>query len=106
MSATRKVYSTEMNLGDAANLLRDNTYLHKIALAKTHGIATEYKKNITEIIKKADMFIANKDEVWDRDELKGAVQDFIARRGEFVCLLGGISTSKSLVIQHLEKLSL
>jgi hypothetical protein len=44
--------------------------------------------------------------VWDRDELKGAVQDIIARRGEFFCLLGGKSTGKSLVIQHLEKLCL
>jgi hypothetical protein len=44
--------------------------------------------------------------VWDRDELKGAVQDIIARRGEFFCLLGCKSTGKSLVIQHLEKLCL
>ena len=103
-SATRKSIR-ERSLDDAANLLRDNTYLHKIALAEAHGNATECKNSDTEIIKKAKIFMANKDEVWDRDELKDAIRAITANRGEFVRLVGGKSTSKTLVIRHLEKLS-
>ena len=101
-----KDYSREINLDDAADLLRDNKHLHNIALAEAHGNATECKNKIAEIIKTAKIFMANRDEVWDSDELKCALQAIIADRGKLVCLLGGKSTGKSLVIRYLEKLSL
>ena len=98
-----KDYSREINLDDAANLLRDRNYINNIALAEAHGNATELKNNLTKIIEKAKIFMANRDEVWDREELKGAIQDIIADCGKFVCLLGGKSTGKSLVLEYLEK---
>ena len=58
---------------------------------------------VSEIIKKAKIFMDNRDEVWDREELKRAIQDIIADCGKFVCLLGGKSTGKSLVLEYLEK---
>jgi hypothetical protein len=64
------------------------------------------KNNLLEIIKKANVFMDDQNEVWDRDELKGKIEDIIADRGEFVCLLGGKSTGKTLVIRYLEKVSL
>jgi ABC-type Na+ transport system ATPase subunit NatA len=48
----------------------------------------------------------NKVDVWDRDELKCAIQDITADSGQFVCLLGGKSTGKSLVIRYFERLNL
>jgi hypothetical protein len=101
--SNEKDYSREINLDDAANLLRDRNYINNIALAEAHGNATELKNNLTKIIEKAKIFMANRDEVWDREELKGAIQDIIADCGKFVCLLGGKSTGKSLVLEYLEK---
>jgi hypothetical protein len=101
-----KDYSREINLDDAANLLKDRNHIYNIALEEAQGNATECKNNIIENIKKAGIFMANRDEVWDRDELKRGIQNIIADRGKFVCLLGGKSTGKSLVLRYLEKLSL
>jgi hypothetical protein len=50
--------------------------------------------------------MANQDDVWDREELKGAILSTIAGSGRFVCLLGGKSTGKTLVTRYLEKSSL
>ena len=41
----------------------------------------------------------NQDDMRDRGELKGAIQDITAGSGQFVCLLGGKSTGKSLIIR-------
>lgn len=97
-----KDYSREINLDDAANLLKDRPHIYNIALAEAQGNATECKNNMTEIIKKASIYMANRDEVWDRDELKSALLEFIAGFGKFGCLLGGKSTGKSLVLKWLE----
>ena len=101
--SNEKDYSREINLDDAANLLRDRNYINNIALAEAHGNATELKNNLTKIIEKAKIFIANRDEVWDREELKGALLQTIEGIGKFVCLLGGKSTGKTLVMKFLEK---
>ena len=98
-----KDYSREINLDDAVNLLRDRNYINNIALAEAHGNATELKNNLTKIIEKAKIFMANRDEVWDREELKGALLQTIEDIGNFICLLGGKSTGKTLVIKFLEK---
>ena len=101
--SNEKDYSREINLDDAANLLRDRNYINNIALAEAHGNATELKNNLTKIIEKAKIFIANRDEVWDREELKGALLQTIEDIGNFICLLGGKSTGKTLVMKFLEK---
>ena len=97
-----KDYSREINLDDAANLLKDQPHIYNIALAEAQGNATECKNNMTEIVKKARKYVANRDEVWDRDELKSALLEFITGCGKFGCLLGGKSTGKSLVLEWLE----
>jgi len=45
----------------------------------------------------------NKRTVWDRYELVGKLQNLIQGRGQFLCLLGGKSTGKSLVFRDLMK---
>lgn len=95
-----------MNVDLAVELLRDTEHVYNAASEESHGNYTERKINLTEIIKKAQAFMANRDEVWDRDELKGAIQKFISDRGETVCVLGGQGTGKSLVIENMEKLNM
>ena len=97
-----KDYSREINLDDAANLLKDHSHMYNIALAEAQGNATECQNKMTDIIKKAGIFMANRDEVWDRDELKGALLEITAGLGKFGCLLGGKSTGNSLVLRWLK----
>ena len=101
-----KDYSRGINVDYAVDLLRDTKHLYNIALEDTLGNATECRNNLTEIVKKANTFMINQDEVWDRDELKRAILNIFSGVGNFVCLLGGKSTGKSLVIRDLEKLNM
>jgi hypothetical protein len=93
---TAKDYSRTLNLKDAAELLRDTNYLY-------NAVTKESKNNLTEIIQKADAFMRNQDEIWDRDDLKDSLESVVAQDNQFVCLLGGKSTGKTLVIRNFEK---
>lgn len=41
--------------------------------------------------------------VWNRKQLQGALDDLVKRRGQYVCLLGGKSTGKSLLLSDLAR---
>ena len=85
-------------LKDAADMLKDKEYLYNVAV--NEGI------NLTEIIVKADAFLNNQTEIWDRDDLKDALKKVFEGHSNFVCLLGGKSIGKSLTIRNLEQLSM
>ena len=91
-------YSRTMNLKDSADMLKDRKYLH--------SIVTEKEINLPEIISKAKVFIHNQTEIWDRDDLQNALEFVFADESNFVCLLGGKSTGKSLITKNLEQLSM
>ena len=93
--ASAKDYSRTINLKDAAELLHDTTYLYSAVLKD--------KNNLTEIVQKADAFMSDLDIIWDRDDLKDSLKSVFAQDNQFVCLLGGKSTGKSLVIRNFEK---
>ena len=101
-----KDYSRAINVDLAVDLLRDTKHIYNVALEENHGNDTERKSNLTEVIKKARLFVHNYDEVWDRDELKGAIQGILVGSGEFVYVLGSKDTGKSLVIANLQKLNM
>lgn len=63
--------------------------------------AAEAEVYISEIAQKASEYIDN-GPVWNREELKGALET-VFKKGtrEFCCLLGGKSTGKSLVLSEL-----
>jgi hypothetical protein len=42
------------------------------------------------------------DEVFDREELLSEFRSLVRESGNFVCFLGGKSTGKSLIFQHLQ----
>ena len=91
-------YSRTINLKDAADLLRDTKYLYNV-------VTKESKTNLTEIIEKAEAFMMNQTEIWDRDDLQDALKVVFAQCSQLVCLLGGKSTGKSLVLRNLERLN-
>ena len=91
-------YSRTINLKDAADLLRDTKYLYNV-------VTKESKTNLTEIIEKAEAFMMNQTEIWDRDDLQDALKFVFAQYSQLVCLLGGKSTGKSLVLRNLERLN-
>ena len=101
-----KDYSRTINIDLAADLLRDTKHVYHVALEETHGNDAERKNYLTEVIKKAKTFMENLDEVLDRDELKSAIQTILLDKGKFVCVLGGKSTGKTLVIKDMEKLNM
>lgn len=104
--ANVKDYSRRIILEDAVDLLKDTRHIYNIALVDANGNATECNNNLTEIVRKVDTFMHNKDEVLDRDELKGALKGIFADVGVFVCLLGGKHIGNSFVLRNLEKLSM
>lgn len=94
--ANAKDYSRMINLKDAAELLHDRYYLY-------NTVTKESNNNLTEIVQKADAFMSNQDEIWDRDDLKASLERVSTADNQFVCLLGGISTGKTLVMSNFEK---
>ena len=94
--ASAKDYSRTINLKDAAELLHDTTYLYSTVLKDS-------KNNLTEIVQKADAFMSDLDIIWDREDLKDSLKSVFAQDNQFVCLLGGKSTGKTLVIRNFEK---
>ena len=101
-----KDYSRAMNVDLAVDLLGDGKYIYNVALEENHGNDFDRKSNLTEVIKKAQQFVYNDDEVWDRDELKGAIQGILVGGGKFVYLLGSKDTGKSSVIEIMGKLNM
>ena len=58
-----KDYSRAINVDLAVDLLGDRKHIYNVALEENHGNDTERKSYLTEVIKKAQMFVSNRDEV-------------------------------------------
>ena len=58
-----KDYSRAINVDLAVDVLGDGKYIYNVALEENHGNDTERKSNLTEVIRKAEIFVRNKDEV-------------------------------------------
>jgi GTPase involved in cell partitioning and DNA repair len=80
-----------------------NDYLYNIAVKDVCGDSKKLDKYLKDIVKKAQAFIANKEEISDRDELKYSLNMIVSTVGNFVCLLSGKSTGKSSMIRHFEE---
>lgn len=95
-----------MNIDSVVDLLADEKNIYNVALEENHGDATACRSNLTEIFNKAATFLFNDTDIWDREELQEALGEAIQDRGNFVCLLGGKSTGKTLLIKNMEKLNM
>ena len=93
-------YTNRLNLSEASKLLLDKNFIYNSALndAKDRKMKIDdYLKNI-EI--NVDSFM-NEDLVWDRNEVKGVLDGIVRKKGNFVCLLAGKNTGKSLILNDL-----
>mmetsp|Transcript_11280 Transcript_11280/g.18944 ORF Transcript_11280/g.18944 Transcript_11280/m.18944 type:complete len:487 (-) Transcript_11280:289-1749(-) len=97
-------YSRNIPVEHAAQLVKNSNVLFDAALADCDGnteMVKEYLKSIELTMETFD----NNGTVWDRGELISALTDTFEKKGQLVCLLGGRSTGKSLLLQELSKLS-
>ena len=101
-----KHYARKVNLRDAGDLLKNTNYLYDSAVEDVRGDTKELKKYLQDTVKRAQAYMKNQEDIWDRDELKDQLNRIIGTKGNFVCLLGGKSTGKSLVLRHFEKKNL
>jgi archaellum biogenesis ATPase FlaH len=101
-----KNYARKMNLRDAGDLLKNKNNVYNSAVEDVHGDTNELKKYLQDAVKRAQAYMKNQEDIWDRDELKDQLNRIIGTEGNFVCLLGGKSTGKSLVLRHFEKKNL
>lgn len=93
-------YTQELNLVKAAELAADKKYLCQSAELDAAECGLKFDDYIAKLQKASDNFIFS-DERWDREELVDCIEDIIARRGKFCCLLGGKSTGKTFVLNSL-----
>jgi hypothetical protein len=101
-----KDYARKLNLRDAGDLLKNKNYVYNSAVEDVHGDKKELEKYLQDTVKRAQAYMENQEDIWDRDELKDQLNRIIGTKGNFVCLLGGKSTGKSLVLRHFEEKNL
>jgi hypothetical protein len=99
---TAEYYSTAMEIPATIKFLNDEGKLFKAALedSRNSGVPVEvYLKNIKDT---ANIWM-NEDNVCDRALLIAKINDILLQNGRFVCLLGGKSTGKSLLMRDFVK---
>jgi len=72
--------------------------LYDIIETECQSDPVKIKNRLEEIENYMDTFM-EKNNVWDRKDLFQGLEDVARKKGNFVCLLGGKSTGKSLVLQ-------
>ena len=95
-------YSNNSSIKDSYELLKNPNQLYKICLQNSGGVITKLELDLKNISDKAEEFIQS-DEVWNRKQLISSIENIVARKGKFACLLAGKNTGKSLVLSSIEK---
>ena len=90
-------YSANLPLREASEFVKSNRLLYDIITVECNSVQEEIDKYLEDIELKMDEFM-EKNTVWDRTDLLRGLDDATRKRGNFVCLLGGKSTGKSLVL--------
>ena len=91
-------YSMNLPIKQAAELVKNNRHLYDIIETECQSDPVKIKNRLEEIENYMDTFM-EKNNVWDRKDLFQGLEDVARKKGNFVCLLGGKSTGKSLVLQ-------
>jgi hypothetical protein len=95
-------YSDNIPIKSSYELLKNPNHIYNICLKNAGGNTTKLDENLKNMSDKAEEFIQS-DEVWNRKELITSIENIIARKGKFVCILAGKNTGKSLVLSSIEK---
>lgn len=96
-------YAKSLDLKSTADFLKTPSYVYEQAkkdlLLRKHSDVKEYlfslKRNVSDWM--------DKNEFYDRELIVESIKDSLSLKGQFVCLLGGKSTGKSLLFDHLSK---
>ena len=101
-------YSKEMNLREASNMLNTNTILIEAVKSDSKLTAVKSDKDTVgsgignvDIKPMQEWFERN--ELYDRDQLREAIAQVLNMKGGFVCVLGGKSTGKSFLFNNIAK---
>jgi hypothetical protein len=92
-------YSRDLPIKHAAEFVRKNRYLYDIIETECQSDPQKIDKRLEEIENEMDKFM-EQNKVWDRKDLLQGLDDVARKKGNFVCLLGGKSTGKSLVLKE------
>jgi hypothetical protein len=91
-------YSMNLPINEAAELVKNYRQFFDIIEAECQSDPVKINNRLEEIENDMDTFM-EKNKVWDRKNLLQGLEDVARKRGNFVCLLGGKSTGKSLVLR-------
>ena len=95
-------YSNKIDLSLSKQLLMNSSSIYQSAIQDvSEGSGRNIEEYLNSIKFSAKDFIM-KDEVYDREEILHSIRTLIRDSGNFVCLLGGKSTGKSLIFKHFE----
>ena len=95
-------YSGSINLERAYESLNDDKLIYNICLENAKGDEIEMDAALQLLLATSKTFMTS-DEVWDRNQLKKTLETVIVKgQGQFLCLLAGKNTGKSLVLHYLE----
>ena len=95
-----KCYSKCINIEDAAALVNNRANIYDNALLDCGGDLGKLDGYLESIVSKSNEFM-DENKVWDREDLKAAIDLVISNKGQFVCLLGGRSTGKTFLLKDI-----
>ena len=97
--SSAKYYSTNAPIHESAELVKNNRLLYDIIERECESDQSRIDEYLENMESNMDAFM-EKNTVWDRKELLRGLDDIARKKGNFVCLLGGKSTGKSLVLKE------
>ena len=95
-------YSQKIYLPQAAALVKNKSWLYEIVKADCENDEKAIDKYLFDIKDRMKCFM-DKNEVFDREDLKRGLNYITEVKGNFACLLGGKSTGKTLVLKEFSR---
>lgn len=96
ITTSAATFSEEISLKESVELLKEREYIYNICWDNAERNVEKLDKNLKNMLQKATVFMES-DQLWNRNQLVLGLEDIISKKGNFVCLVGGKSTGKSLV---------
>jgi hypothetical protein len=91
-----------MSLPEAAALVKNKSLLYEIVKADCQNDSIGIDKYLDAIESMMDVFM-DRNEVFNREDLKHGLNEVTRKKGNFACLLGGKSTGKTLVLNEFSR---
>ena len=96
-------FTAQLSLTESENLLKDKMCIYNVLMEGAVENSAKFDETLEKVVERAKSFIRSKN-LWNREKFQCALEDVIKETGEFVCVLGGKNTGKSLVMENMESL--